>query len=304
MITKHEHENIVWVDIESPTRDEVRQIMDEYDLHPMVADELLLPSIKPKIELHENFMYLILHFPAFRHTHKNQQDQEVDFIIGKNFLITVRYDTIDSLHKFAKMFEVHSILHKDGTADHVGTLFMHMILKLYNALEHELEYIHDSLREIETNVFKGKEKAMVYELSTVSRDLLNFNQAVSLHKDIIEVFDASGKEFFGNDFSRQLQVLKSERNKIMYSLENNINFLTELRETNNSLLSTKQNEVMKVLTILAFITFPLTLIAGIFGMNTIATPVVGTPNDFWIIIGVMFLATFTMFVFFKYKKWF
>lgn len=303
MITKYEHQNITWIDLESPTKEEVHEIMKEYDIHPQVADELLLPSVKPKVEMYEDFIYLILQFPAFKHTHISQQNQEVDFIIGKNFLITTHYDTIDSLHKFSKMFEVHSVLHKDGSEHEIGFLFFHMITKLYGALEHELEYMRDSLREIEDNVFKGKEKEMVLELSSVSRDLLNFKQALSLHKDIIELFETSGKKFFGEDFSKQLASLVRERNKVLYSLEINMNFLTELRETNNSLLFTKQNEVMKTLTVLAFIIFPLSLVAGVFGMNTKFMPIVGSDNDFWIIIGVMLLTTLLMFAYFKYKKW-
>ena len=303
MITKHKHHNMTWVDLESPTKEEVHKIMEEYSIHPAIADELLLPSTKPKVELYDGFIYLILHFPAFRHTHATEQHQEVDFIIGKNVIITTRYDTIDSLHKFAKMFEVHSILHKEAWGDHVGFLFFHMIIRLYSALEDELEYIRDLLREIENNVFKGREKEMVVELSLISRDLLNFKQAVSTHRDIIELFQTSGKKFFGDNFSPQLEALRRERNKVLYSMEINIDFLDELRETNNSLLSTKQNEVMKILTVLAFITFPLSLVASVFGMNTNFTPIVGIENDFWVIVGAMLFVTLMMFFYFKYKKW-
>lgn len=305
MITKHEHKNITWIDLESPTNEEVRKIAKEYSIYPVVAEELLLPTLRPKVELYDNFIYLILHFPAIKHTHTKKlgQNQEVDFVIGKDFLITTRYDTIDSLHKFSKVFEVHSALNKDEEEHQVGILFFDMITKLYGALDHELEYIRNSLNEIEDEVFKGKQKEMVAELSTVSRNLLNFKQSISLHKDIIALFDVSGKKFFGEDFSEQFESIKRRRNKVLHSLETNFDFLTELRETNNSLLTTKQNEVMKILTILAFITFPLSLVAGIFGMNTKFTPVVGRDFDFFIIISAMFITTFLMFVFFKYKKW-
>jgi magnesium transporter len=79
--------------------------------------------------------------------------------------------------------------------------------------------------------------------------------------------------------------------------------LSELRETNNSLLSTKQNEVMKIFTILAFVTFPLSLVASIFGMNTKYIPIVGHQYDFWIVMGMMTFATILMFIYFKYKRW-
>ena len=60
---------------------------------------------------------------------------------------------------------------------------------------------------------------------------------------------------------------------------------------------------MKILTIMAFVTFPLSLIAAIFGMNTVYIPIIGTPGDFWIVMGIMGFATFLMFLYFKRKKW-
>ena len=69
------------------------------------------------------------------------------------------------------------------------------------------------------------------------------------------------------------------------------------------MLSSKENEVMKTLTIMAFVTFPLSLIATIFGMNTVNMPIIGGDYDFWIVIGIMAIFTFAFFVFFKKNKW-
>ena len=304
MITKYRHKNLTWVDVESPTKEEIRELIKDYSIQLDVAEELLLPTIKPKIEFYENeLIYLILHFPAFRHSHNSQKNQEVDFIIGKDFLITTRYDTIDPIHKFSKVFEANSILSKSYLGSHAGFLFFYMIRKLYRSLEHELEYIHDSLIEAEKGIFDGREKEMVVELSSISRDLLDFRQGTRMHKEILESLEVAGKKFFGEEFSKQLKAIVVEYHKIKSEISFNLDLLTELRETNNSLVSTKQNEVMKILTIMAFITFPLSLFASVFGMNTDYLPIVGKPNDFWIIVGSMAVATILFFSFFKYKKW-
>jgi magnesium transporter len=79
--------------------------------------------------------------------------------------------------------------------------------------------------------------------------------------------------------------------------------LAALRETNAAMLTTKQNEVIKTLTIMAFITFPLTLFSSMFGMNTEATPIIGHKADFWIIVSIMVAVTISFFTFFRRKKW-
>jgi len=80
--------------------------------------------------------------------------------------------------------------------------------------------------------------------------------------------------------------------------------LHELRETNNSLLTTKQNETMKVFTVLAFITLPLSLIASLFNMDLVDIPLEHQPYGFWIVIAGMAVISLCMLWFFKYKKWF
>src|SRR5210317_1659031 len=120
MLTRYKHRNLTWIDLESPTQEEVRNIMSEFSINPLAAEELLTPTLKPKVDQYDNFIYLILHFPAFKHSHSEGQNQEVDFIIGKDFLITTRYDTVDPIHKFSKVFEVNSILDRSDMGAHSG----------------------------------------------------------------------------------------------------------------------------------------------------------------------------------------
>jgi len=303
MINRFKHKKLTWVDLESPSESELENIILEFSLTPPVAEELRRPSLKPKVDLYKNFIYLILHFPAFRHSHVSQSNQEVDFVIGKNFLITVHYDVIDPIHKFSKEFEVESILDKGDSPRHAGFVFFRLIKKLYKSLEHELEFIGSELDEVEDRIFHGKEKEVVKDISEISRDLLNFKQATSAHQEVLESFAFAAKSLFGKDFEYCTSVIVNEYYKISKTVSHHRESLLELRDTNNSLLSTKQNEAMKVLAIMAFVTFPLSLVATIFGMNTVYLPIVGTKGDFWIVMGFMGFLTLLFFYFFKKKRW-
>lgn len=304
MVTRYKYKNVTWIDLESPTSEEVRELLEEFQLPAQVAEELLLPTVKPRVEFYKDkLIYLILHFPAFRHTHGGEQNQEVDFVIGHDFLITTRYDTIDPLHKFSKVFEVGSILDRSDMGEHAGHLFFYMVRKLYKSLEHELEYIQDALRDIEEDIFGGREREMVIELSRSSRELLAFKQAVRMHQEVLRSFEVAAHRFFGDDFGYQLQNIIGEYHRIQDGIATNMDTLMELRETNNSLLSTKQNEIMRVLTIMTFITAPLSLIAATFGMNTTLVPLGDSPYDFWVILGIMASAGVMLFSYFIYKKW-
>lgn len=302
MITVHTHNKLKWIDLSSPTPDEVRSIIAEYKIDSLVGEELLVPSLKPKVDLFSDYIYLILHFPAIRHSHYKDSSQEVDFIIGKDFLITAHYDSIDPLHKFSKVFDVNTILGKNAIGDHAGYIFYFMIKKLYKSLGHELDYIAVKQKKIEDRIFSGNEKEMVFELSKVSRELLQFKQSLSLHEEILQSLEVAGRKMFP-EFEYHLKEILGSYYRVHGAITSDLDTLYELRATNDSLLSTKQNETIRVLAVITFLTTPLALVAGIFGMNTEFTPLVSDPRGFYEVLGIMLVIDLSIILFFKWKRW-
>ncbi len=302
MHTRYEHNGLVWIDLESPSREEVQDIMDQFAVAPLIAEELLLPATKPRVEFYDAYVYLVLHFPALRHSHKTRE-QEIDFIVGRNFLITTHYDTIDPLHKFSKVFEVNSLLDKSNLGDHAGYMLYYMLKKLYGAVEHEVEYVRHDLDTIEEHIFSGHEVAMVTSISRSARDLLNLRQRIEPHREVLRDFESSGPKFFGADFSAYVRSISDEYYRVHNHIMRATESLHELRETNNSLLSTKQNETMRILTIMALLTFPLALFVAILDINAQSNPIIGLPYDFWIIVTAVLTMGAGMLLYFKHKKW-
>ena len=301
MHSRYEQNGVIWVDLESPSRDEVQDIVDEFKVDSVVAEELLLPSTKPHSEFRAGYVYMVLHFPALRHSHRSRE-QEIDFIVGKDFIVTVHYDTVDPLHKFSKVFEVHSILDKHiGT--HAGFILFSLLKKLYKSVEHEVEFVRHGLAVIEENIFTGHEVDMVEAISNSARDLLNLRQVIEPHREVLREFETGGVTLFGEDFAPYLRATSNEYYRVHNHIMRATESLHELRETNNSLLTTKQNQTMKTFTVLAFFTLPLSFLAALFGMNTDETPFVSNPHGFWIVIGMMAIVSLCMFIYFRYKKW-
>jgi len=303
MISRYTYDHLQWIDLESPTHEEVRMLMEEFDIHPVVADELLTPSLRPKVDHHENLIYLILHFPAIRHTHASEPIQEIDFVIGKNFLITVHYEAIDPLHKFSKVFEVNSILDKSQIGDHAGFLFFYMIRKVYASLNHEIAIINDALKDAEKKIFGGEERRMVEELSMINRDLLSLDRALRLHDRVLTSLKVATHQFFGPDFDHYVDNIIGEYHKINALLEDQKDTMKDLRETNDSLLSTKTNEVIKILTAITFITFPSSFLSWIFAVDAEHKPISGMPYDFWIFVALMAFSSWITYLYLRAKKW-
>ncbi|MDO8575479.1 MAG: CorA family divalent cation transporter [bacterium] len=306
MVKKHSYRSLTWIDVESPNAEEVSSLVKEYRLHPILGEELIEKSIKPRFEIYNNCIYIVLHFPI-RTQIKDKHfiiEKEVDFIIGKDYIITTKYDAIEPLHNFSKIFEVNSIIDKSDFGDNAGVLFYYMLKRMYKNLSNDLEKIKEELTRIENKIFVGKEKEMVVKISHSAREIIDFHQIVRPHKEIIKnVSDANLVPLFGPNFKYYIEDIHSLLHKIQEMTTDNKELLTDLRETNDSLLSTKQNETMKMLTLMAFITFPLSLIVAIFSLNTTHVPIVGQPYDFEMILGILIAIALTIVLLSKRKDW-
>ncbi len=304
MIRKHVYKELIWIDLETPTTDEVRGLMEEYSIQPLVAEELLSPTLRPKVDVYKNNIYLILHFPSLKKDADGKSiNQEIDFVLGERYIITSHHDRIEGLYHFAKRFEANSLLEKSEIGNHAGYIFYYMLKTVYHHLLDELDYIHGSLTKAETRIFAGEEKDMVLKLSEINREILTFREAINIHKEVLNSFEIAAKQFFGEDFDYYLRDIIGEYYKVQNAVQNNKDFLEELRRTNDSLLSTNQNEVMKTLTIVAFIFFPITFIGQLFGMSLMYIPLASNPLAFWIILTAMFISAVVIFAVFRFKKW-
>ncbi len=306
MISKYKHKNITWIDIEKPTRNEIIEITPDYKIPKVASEELLTETLKSKVDFYEKeeVIYLVLHFPFFDKKEKIVIEKEIDFLIGKNFLITTHYQEIDSFHTFGRIFEDSSILETNKIGENPGFLFVYILKQLYKTLDNELDGIGVNLEKIESDIFDSKERDAVNSISYVNRKIIRFKKALSFHGDIIKSVEPIGAEMFGSGFSFNMSMIVSEYNKVNSTVAWYKEILNDMRDTNNTLLTTKTNETIKTLTIINFIMLPIALITQVFGMNVNDEIVlIQTLPDFFVVIGTMILTGLIMFVYFKGKKW-
>jgi len=298
MLKKFNYKDILWIDLESPSEAELNELGTTYNLHPVVLAELNSPSARSKVDLYNDLIYLIFHFPDETKT------QEVDFVIGKDFIITTHYEMINPLNDFAKIFETDFVLKKSPEKIHAGFIFFYIIRELYNSLENDLHLINDKLKQVESGVFSGQEREVVKQLTEINRELLDNQWTLRPHQEILASLQIAGEEMFGKKFSYYLRAISGEYERIWSLVENNKATFLALRETNDSLLSIKANEIMRLLTVAAFVFLPMTIIPQVFGMNINNMPLTSDTIGFFIVILSMVLSSLLLYLVARIKKWF
>lgn len=303
MIARYTYHGLTWVDLESPTKDEIALLSEEFSLPHLVAEEMQSSTLRSKVDLYNNLIYLILHFPTI--TKKDvdpSNEQEIDFIVGEKFLITTRYELVDSIAQFSKAFEqkvTHRHIHDQA---HAGILFVEMMKHIYKRSLHELEELSATIRLIEQHIFEKQESSVIREISRTKRKLLDFKQALRFHHNILDSYETVSKRFFGEEYGYHASLVTSEYNKVNALLESHSDILHELQDTNNSLLSTRTNEIMRTLTIITFVMVPLNIIPGIFAMTSNYI-FIQNIQDFFFVIFATCIATLAIFIYFRYRKW-
>lgn len=303
MIRRFDHHTVRWVDLESPSAEEIEALSEEFSIGPDLLYELVTPTEKPRVDIYPTLVYAVFHFPVVRGRRGRDETKEIDVILGKDYLITAHYGPVEAIDDFARAFELAELL-KRGAEISSGYLLLELTGRLYRESEGELDVLEAAIGAIEQEIFEGRERRMVMTISKTGRELILVKRILGNHTETLEALETASVNLFGDSMRNYFHGVAALHYRSYNRAVAMSDIIVELRETNLALLSTRQNEIMKNLTIMAFVMLPLTLAANLFSMNTASTPILGTANDFWIIVGSMAALMVVFFGYFKLKKWF
>lgn len=304
MIFRHEYLDGVWVDLEQPTDEDIRHVAQEFSIGEHIERELLSPTPAPLVTGGDGMVLLILHFPTDGENDGETKNQEIDFIVGKNFILTVRYEIVAPLHRLKKLLETQQLV--SGKARVTTDVMLEVLFAhLYTAVRDHTNHVADKLVRVEKDMFDGRERVTVRAISNISREFLHVEAALANQEESLNHFlDALMQYgFFGKSFGERTLRILAERTHVAHVVKTHRAIATEMRETNIAILGAHQNEIMKTLTVITFIFLPLELITFVFGMHALGAPLEQNQNAFWIIVASMLAIGVLITFFLARKKW-
>jgi len=304
MIFRHDYRGGVWVDLEQPTADELQQIVQEFSLSDRFERELISPSPLPLVLSDDSMSLVILHFPTPGAAEGETKSQELDFVVGKHFILTVRYEIVAPLHHLKKLLETQEMV-EGKTLVTTDVLLEILFAHLFTAMRDHTNHVAENLARVEKEMFSGKERTTVRAISNINRAFLHIESALANQEESMEhFFDGLMRHnLFGASFPERSQRVLAETAHITRIVKTHRAAATELRETNLALLEARQNEIMKTLTTMTVIVLPLELISFVFGMHLPGTPLEGDPHAFQLIMTVMALSVVVTTIYFAWKRW-
>jgi magnesium transporter len=165
-----------------------------------------------------------------------------------------------------------------------------------------LDKIGHKLDTVEDQMFEGRAEDVVRDLSNVKQEIISYRKIIKPERATLRLLERRVERFLPEELDLYFDDVVDAAERIWDLLDNYKEVVEALEDTNESVISHRQNDVLRVLTVFSAILLPLTLIASIFGMN-VDFPGFGTAEAFWVIAGVMVGVLASLLGFFRYKRW-
>ncbi|MFH1610550.1 MAG: magnesium transporter CorA family protein [Patescibacteria group bacterium] len=291
-----------WINIDKQGKKQVNWLRDNFKFDEVDLKDCLPPNQRPKVADYPNYVFMILQFPVYNQETGEVNASEIDFFISKDFLIVVHTEKLPTINQLFNKEKRQK--HNSGNMSSVLYMVLHDLLHYCFPM---LNHISQDIDSIESHIFKFDTKSVdtIREILRIKRNIVDFRKIMQAHKSIIQKLIRHSEEYLTTQkIEAYYSNLVSHTKDIWEFLENYKDTIDALHETHESLNSSRLNQIIKTLTIFSVIVFPLTLLAAIFGMNTMnSMPFVNSSHDFWYIVGIMLLGVTGMIFYFKHKKW-
>ncbi|MEI7724388.1 MAG: magnesium transporter CorA family protein [Bacteroidota bacterium] len=291
-----------WSHIVRPTEDDLQALQGRYHFHPLDLEDCRTEvNLRPKIDIYDDYHFIILHFPDFGVTEQFVEIREIKFFWGKDYLISIGKSQwmLKDLFNREKVKSPASGRMEVGSSD---ALLYEILDHLMKDTQRLVEKVDKDVDDCGKSLFSRKAESTIEKISMTRKNVILLNtmfkpQMVLFNKlqsGVIKGFAENMEDYWGN--------IMDYYQKIWDMVEDDGELIKGYSMTFDSLQVNKTNEVMKILTLVSSVLLPLTFIASLYGMN-IKLPIQDHAYSFAIVAGVMFGIAVVMFVYFKMKKW-
>lgn len=288
----------LWIDIINITKSEIKQIKEIFNLHPLTAEDLLHYPTRIKIE--EFPHYLMCVFYGIHYNTNGIELFETDIVVGKNFIISNHKREIKEYNMLKNDKERLERLFCRGS-DFIFHKLLDIIVDNYFPV---MDYMDDQIMEIEEEVIKNPKPELMKKILNIKTMLTKIKKSVLPQREKLSYLAKNEYRFISEKALPYFRDAYDHSIRIADLVDSHKETVTTAFEVYMSAVSNNMNEVMKVLSVIATIALPLTVISSIYGTNFRVLPGSEAGHGFWIMIIMMLAVGVTMIVFFRRKHWF
>lgn len=290
----------LWVDLNEPTPDETRILTDVFAFHDLAIEDALSEIHHPKVESYGTYLYLILHGIDFRESEHCFKTQDVDFFLGEQFLVTVHPGISRTLTKMHEVCARNERALGEGPA----ALLHRIIDAMVDHYRPEVDRLSDRLDALEEEIFDRPDARLAKQILNFKSDVSSLRRVVLPQRDAVARLARREFPFISESLAYRFRDVHDHLVRLVDEAMFFQDRVTSLLDAHLSQVSNQLNNVMKVLTIIATIFMPLTVLTGLWGMNVPLPQLPGGEHaQFWWVWGLMVALGAGMLGYFRLKRW-
>jgi len=302
-VQKIEENGVTWLNVSKIGLDEMKYLEENFHFRSLHLADCYSPLQRPKVNLQPNYLFMVLLFPVYRRKNREIITAEIDFFVGQNFIVMIHNNELVPVINFFNLCQVNEPRRKKYFTGNPAVLLFEILNRLCSYCQPILDDMQLANVSIEEHIFQGYERRMVHEILIIKRNIANLRQITRVHESIISQFIHKGEGFLNlTELKPAFLELVETTGDMWGLLENLYQNINALEQTNNSLISFRLNDIIKILTTISVLALPITLVSAIFTMD-VRHPLSDVPFGFWILISFMLICFLVLVAYFKKRKW-
>lgn len=274
----------------------------QFDIHPLTIEDILHTEERPKAELYDRYIYLVLRMLRYDSQRQAVISEQVSLILGDGRLITFQEHTGDVFEQIRHRLRTGIGRIRRMKADYLAYILIDAIVDSYFSV---LEALGDRIENLEDQLLSRPDKSMLVKIHRFKNELMILRRSVWPLRELLASIERGESPLIEPATRVYLRDVYDHTVRIVETLESDFDIVTGMFDIYLSSIGNRTNEIMKVLTMMAGLFIPLSFVAGVFGMNFQHMPELqwrwAYPVGFWVLIGLL---TAVMLFYFKKKRWF
>lgn len=266
-----------WVNVQRPGRLEFAWLRENFDFHALDYEDVASRNQRPKVDVYDDYIFVVLHFPDYDKTVGRLNAAELDIFIGPDYVITIPNRPSRTIEYLFSRVEQRDDEREKHFAKGPGYLVYRIVDECVDASFPMLRKIGNKLEQLEEDIFEGRSKEIVRDISNAKQEIINFRKIVRPQRTALKDLNAA-RRYLVEDQELYFDDINDASERIWDMLENFKEVAEALESSNESVLAHQQSDALNVLTAMSVIVLPLTFIASLWGMNV---HVPGQDNVWW-----------------------
>ena len=293
---------LTWVHLDRPDTDTAHELAERFGWHELDVEDVLSKRQRPKIDEYPDYLFAVLHFPVYDKAIQRLNAAELDVFLAQDYLVTLPNVELLPVTRLFGRCEEDDRLREELFAKGSGRLLYEVLDDLFDYCFPILDKIGHKLDSVEDDMFERRAEDVVRDLSNVKQEIISYRKIIKPERTTLRLLERRVERFLPEELDLYFDDIVDGAERIWDLLDNYKEVVEGLESTNESVISHRQNDVLRVLTTFSAILLPLTLIASVFGMN-VDFPGFASAAAFWIIVAAMVAVGAGLLGFFRFKRW-